>query len=78
MKKLKNRSAQHCQSFYDLHVLFIIFYFYYRAGHLRYFLILSIIKMIFFAFLNNLIRLGVDFINRNSAEVGYRVMVLKK
>ena len=42
-----------------------------RAGHLPYFLIFSIKEIIFLAFFIKLIRLGVDFLNRNGAEIGY-------
>ena len=36
------------------------------------------IKMTFLAFFIKLIWLGVDFLNRNDTEIGYRVKVLKK
>ena len=42
-----------------------------RAGHLRYFFIFSLIKNEFFAFFIKLIWLGVGFLNRTDAEIGY-------
>ena len=42
-----------------------------RAGHFRYFLIFSIIKKRCFAFFIKLIWLGVGYLNRIDAEIGY-------
>ena len=45
-----------------------------RAGHFRYFLILSLIKNEFFASIFiKLIWLAVGFLNRTSAEIGYEL-----
>ena len=41
-----------------------------RAGHLRYFLIFSLLKKWFFAFFK-LIWQGLGFLNRTGAEIGY-------
>ena len=50
-----------------------------RAGHLRYFLICSILKMTFFAFFIKFIFWLGRFLNRSGSEIGtYRVIVLKK
>ena len=49
-----------------------------RAGHLRYFYMFFNYKNDIFALFNKLIGLGVDFLNRNGAEIGYRVIVLSK
>ena len=51
--------------------LHFFLYFWTRAGHFRYFWIFSIIKNYFFAFFIKLIWLGVGFLNRTGAEIGY-------
>ena len=45
----------------------------YRAGHFRYFLIFSLIKNDFLHFFIKLIWLGVGFLNRTGAEIGYQL-----
>ena len=49
-----------------------------QSWELAVFLHFLMIKIKFFAFLIKLIWLGVDFLNRNGTEIGYRVIVLKK
>ena len=44
-----------------------------RAGHFRYFLVFSIIKNDLLAFFIKLIWLGVGFLNRSGAEIGYKL-----
>ena len=51
---------------------------YLQSWALAVFFYFSIIKMILFAFFIKLICLGVDFLNRNGAEIGYRVIFVKK
>ena len=48
-----------------------------RAGHSRYFLIFSIIKMIFFCIFYQVNLTGSGFLNRTDVEIGY-FLLLKK
>ena len=44
-----------------------------RGGHFRYFLVFSLIKNEFVPFFIKLIWLGVGFLNRTGAEIGYQL-----